>query len=71
MSAKKKIKVSRAIKAKAKLVLSSPSKPPTGLNCTTPVRGNVKASEMFPTEAERAAFLRTISALMDTCPGPP
>ncbi len=80
MPAQKKKKVSPAIVAKARKVLEfAEQKAKEGLNWVemhNAIFGIAgKATELFPTEAERTAFCRTaerkrISALMDTLPMP-
>jgi predicted HicB family RNase H-like nuclease len=80
MTAKTKANVSKQIAAKARQVLefaeSKAKEVSDWLELHFALFGvDGKATELFPTEAERAAFLRTaerkrISALMDTLPQP-
>jgi hypothetical protein len=81
MPAKRKAKVSPEVVAKARQVLAFAEQRAKQAADRTELFNalfgvNGKATELFPTEAERAAFLRTkerkqISALMDTLPWPP
>jgi hypothetical protein len=81
MPAKRKAKVSPEIVAKAKQVLEFAEQRAKQVTYRTELFNalfsvNGKATELFPTEAERAAFLRTkerkqISALMEALPWPP
>jgi hypothetical protein len=80
MKAKAKAKVNKRIAAKARQVLefaeSKAKEVPDWLELHFALFGvGGKASELFPTEAERSAFLRTteykrINALMNTLPHP-
>jgi HicB family len=80
MTAKVKAKVNKRIAAKARQVLefaeSKAKEVPDWLELHFALFGvGGKASDLFPTEAERSAFLRTaeykrINALMNTLPHP-